>query len=135
MAMKGLTCMCGSCNFSVRIEILDWPFFLYDNFILYTLLSVLANSGRVNLGKATVAAARAAPPSPTSACWVFSCFRNPPNLTWTTTGSLTCVRDHSYVCVCTRGLATPTTSQHDIFDSEKRSYLFLCSCAPDRTGF
>ena len=30
------------------------------------------------LGKAT-AATRAALPSPTSACWVFSCFRNPPN--------------------------------------------------------
>ena len=30
------------------------------------------------LGKAT-AAARAMPPSPTSACCVFSCFRNPPN--------------------------------------------------------
>ena len=29
-------------------------------------------------GKAT-AAARAALPSPTNACWVFSCFRNPPN--------------------------------------------------------
>ena len=30
------------------------------------------------LGKA-IAAARAALPSPTSVCWVFSCFRNPPN--------------------------------------------------------
>ena len=30
------------------------------------------------LGKAT-AAARAALPSPTNACWIFSCFRNPPN--------------------------------------------------------
>ena len=30
------------------------------------------------LGKAT-AAARAELPSPTRACWVFSCFRNPPN--------------------------------------------------------
>ena len=31
-----------------------------------------------------------------SACWVFLCFRNPPNsdITWTT-GLLTCVRDHS----------------------------------------
>ena len=36
-------------------------------------------------------------------------------LTWTT-GSLTCARDHSYACVyvCTRGLGTPTASQHNI---------------------
>ena len=42
-------------------------------------------------------------------------------LAWTT-GSLACVRDHSFACVCTRGLlghTTPTTSQHNIFDSEK----------------
>ena len=30
------------------------------------------------MGKA-IAAARTALPSPTSACWVFPCFRNPPN--------------------------------------------------------
>ena len=41
--------------------------------------------------------ARAALPSPTSACWVFSCFRIiiHRTLTWTTV-SLTCVCDHSY---------------------------------------
>ena len=39
-------------------------------------------------------------------------------LTWTT-WSLTCVRDHSYAGVYTRGLCSPTVSQHNIFDSEK----------------
>ena len=40
-----------------------------------------------------------------------------------TTGSLTCVCDHSYGCVYTQGLGTP--SQHTIFDSEKLSQIFL----------
>ena len=44
-------------------------------------------------------------------------------LTWTT-GSLTCVHDHSYACSYKRGLGTPT-GQHSIFDSEKLSQLFL----------
>ena len=43
--------------------------------------------------------------------------------TWTT-GSLTCIRDHYYACVCTRGLGTPTASQH-ISDSEKLSQISL----------
>ena len=42
-------------------------------------------------------------------------------MTWTT-GSLTCVGDHSDACM--RGLGTPTMSQHNIFDLEK---LFFCS--------
>ena len=37
--------------------------------------------------------------------------------TWTT-GSLACVHDHSYECIYTQGLGTPTASQ-DTFDSEK----------------
>ena len=47
-------------------------------------------------------------------------------LTWTT-GSLTCVRDHSYGCEYTRRLGTPT-SQHNSSDSEKLSQ-FLCRCS------
>ena len=43
------------------------------------------------------------------------------------TGSLICVRDHSYACVYTQGLST-ATSQHNIFDSEKFTFF---SCAPD----
>ena len=39
-------------------------------------------------------------------------------LTWTI-GSLSCIRDHSCVCVYTQGLSTPTASQHNIFESEK----------------
>ena len=64
--------------------------------------------------------------SPTSACWIISCFRKPPNsdLTWTT-GSLTCVRrDHSYACVYPRGLGTPTTSQYNIFELGKTLTTF-----------
>ena len=46
-------------------------------------------------------------------------------LTWTT-GSLTCVRDHSYACASyTRALGTPTASMHNIVYSEKLSQLFI----------
>ena len=44
-------------------------------------------------------------------------------LTWIT-GSLTCVRDHSYARAYKRGLDTPT-SQNIMFDSEKLSQFFL----------
>ena len=37
--------------------------------------------------------------------------------------------NHSYAWVDTRGLATPTASQHNIFDTRKNSQF--CSCAPD----
>ena len=43
-----------------------------------------------------------------------------------TTGSLTSIRDRYNECVYTRGLGTPTTSQHNIFDLEKLSD-FSCS--------
>ena len=46
-------------------------------------------------------------------------------LTWTTE-PLTCVRDHSYACVYSWGLDTPTVNQHNTFDSEK---LTSFSCA------
>ena len=52
-------------------------------------------------------------------------------LTWTT-GSLTCVRDHSYACIFTQVLGTPTASQHNIFDLEKLSQCVYC--APDAGG-
>ena len=87
-----------------------------------------------HLGKAA-AAAWAALPSPTNACWVFSGFRNPPNSDVTSTiGSLTCVRYHSYACVYTRGLGTPTASQNNIFDRENISQNFIFSCAGVRTS-
>ena len=43
-------------------------------------ITPFGNFGPPYLGKATAAARGAALPSPTSACWVFSCFRiHPPN--------------------------------------------------------
>ena len=75
-----------------------------------------------NQGKDT-AAARAALPSPTSACWVFSCFRIPPNCdmdyrifnvrTW----SCLCVRIHMVV-------------EHNIFDPETRFLVLLTGFEP-----
>ena len=50
--------------------------------------------------------------------------------TWTT-GSTTCVRDHSYACVYTRGFGTSTTSQHNILTRKKLSRIVLVL----RTGF
>ena len=47
-------------------------------------------------------------------------------LTWTT-GSLSCVRDHSCTCIYTRGLGTLTASQLNMFDLEKLTIFFLCS--------
>ena len=77
-------------------------------------------------------ATRAVLPSPASACWVFSWFRNPTNSdmdyrifnvrTWS---------DHLYVCVYTWGLGTLTTSQHNILDWKP---LTNFSCAPDGAG-
>ena len=45
-------------------------------------------------------------------------------LTWTS-GSLKCVHDHSYACIYTQRLGTQTMSQHNIFDSEKLSQIFV----------
>ena len=47
-------------------------------------------------------------------------------LTWTT-GSLTCISDHSYACVCTQGLGAVSTIY---FDSGGKT-LTNFSCAPD----
>ena len=71
-------------------------------------------------GKATEAT-RAVLPSPTSACWVFSCFRNPLN------------SDMDYrifnviilMCIYTQGLGTQT-SQHNILTQKN-----CLSCAPN----
>ena len=85
-----------------------------------------------NLGKAR-AAASAALPSPTSACWVYSCFRNPPN-------SDMDYRICAYVIILMRvythgGLGTPTASQHNILDSEKTfTNVFLCSWRGSNLG-
>ena len=75
--------------------------FFYKVFVLYFIIS-LRKFWPPYLGNST-AAVRAALPSPTSACWVFSCFRNPLNSdmdyrifnmrTW----SFVCVRIHAGV--------------------------------------
>ena len=77
------------------------------------------------MGKAT-AATRAALPSSTMHAGSFYVSVIHQILTWTT-GSLMCIRDHSFACVYTRGLGTPTVSQH-MFVSEKLAHF---SCAPD----
>ena len=91
------------------------------------------------LGKAT-AAARAALPSPTSAYWVFSCFRNPPNSdvddmifnvrTW----SFRLMRAYNY----THGGWAHRQSQHNISDFEKLLQfvlLLLAGFEPRVFGF
>ena len=81
------------------------------------------------LGK-VAAAARAGLPSPTRACWVFSCFCNSSN------SDMDCiifnVRTWSFLYVRIHtGLCPPTTIQHNIFDSQ---FLFLCSCRGSNLG-
>ena len=80
------------------------------------------------LGKAT-AATRAAPPSPTSVCWVFSCFRNPPNSDMDYRIFLRAYEIILILCVYTRGLGTPhwqgvSTTFFTLKNSHK---FFLCS--------
>ena len=100
------------------------------NFVLMHFITHFGKFRPPYLGKAT-AARRTALPSPTSACWVFSCFRNATNSdvdyrvfnvrTW-----------WFYACVYTQWLGTPKMSQYNIFDSEKlTNFLYaqflLCS--------
>ena len=56
-------------------------------------------------------------------------------LTWTT-WSLTSVSDHSYACVCKRGLGTPTTSQSNILTRTNSHKCFFTGqiCRPDITS-
>ena len=96
--------------------------------VYYTLLSLVGNSGRLYPGK-TTAAARAALSSPTSACWVFSCFRNPPNFD-TDYRSITCVviillRAYTHGSLAHRQRVSTT------FLTRENSLNF--SCAPDGT--
>ena len=56
------------------------------------------------------------------------------SLTWTT-GSLTCVRDHSYACVYTQGLGTLTTSQHNILTKKNSHKFVLCSGQSSNLGY
>ena len=56
------------------------------------------------------------------------------SLTWTT-GSLTGIRDHSYVCVYTMGLGTPTVSQHNILTWKNSQMQVLFSHCFDLIEF
>ena len=65
-----------------------------------------------------------------SASWGFSCFRNPPN---SDMDYMICIVRIAYVVILvrantTRGLGTPTASQHNIFDLDKLTFF---SWAPD----
>ena len=106
-----------------------WGFFIFYFFVLYTLLIPCGKFRLPFLGKATVSS-RAALPSPTSACWVFLCFRNPQSSDMDY--RIFNVRTWSWlVHVYTHGdFGAPTASQHHILDLEK---LMKFSCAPDRT--
>ena len=75
-------------------------------FVIYTLLSLSGNSGRLTWVRLQQQQERRYPVLQVHA-GSFRVSRNPP------------VRDHYYACVYTLGLGTPTTSQHNIFDSEK----------------
>ena len=90
-------------------------------FFLYTLLSLSGNSGRLRLQQPQ----EQRYPVLKVHTGYFRVSIIHRTLTWTT-GSLTCVRNHSYACVCnTRGWGIPTASQHTIFVSEKLSHMFI----------
>ena len=52
---------------------------LYYYIIFFHFIHFIIPFGKFGLPYLGTAAARAALPSPTSVCWVFLCFRNPPN--------------------------------------------------------
>ena len=97
-------------------------FFLFNFIFLYTLLSLSEHLGSPTPQEQHYPVLQVHAGS-------FHVSVIPTTLTWIT-GSLTCVHDHSYVCVYihTGGLGTPKSSQHNIFDPEKLTNL---SCAPD----
>ena len=65
-----------------------------------------------------------------STCSVCSCFRNPPNSDMNY--RILNVRTWSFLY--TRGLGTPTDSQHNIFNSEKTHKFSLCSWRGSNLG-
>ena len=69
--------------------------------------------GQPYLGKAT-AEARAALPSLTSACWVFSCFCNPPNSDMD--DRIFNVRMSSFICIAHAGITSVSLCQAKLID-------------------
>ena len=107
------------CCFHVVVVLFDTEEVIYFIVILSTLLSLPESSGSLTWVRLQQPQEQRCIPSPTSACWVSSCFRNPPNSDMDyRIGSLRSVCDHSYASVYTRGLDTPTTSQHNSFKHE-----------------
>ena len=104
---------------------------LYYYYFVYTSLSLSGNSGRLTWVRLQQPQEQRYPVLQvhTGSFRVSVIHRT---LTWTT-GSITSVHDHSYACVYTLGLGTPTTSQQNIFDSEELSQMFLVLLA--RPGF
>ena len=106
------------------LEFIDLDSLLFS-FLFYTLLIPCGEFGPPYQGKVT-AAARAALPSRTSACWVSLCFCNAPNsdmnyrifnvCTW----SFLCVCIHVGVWVKQQRVSTT------FFYSERLSHFFLC---------
>ena len=118
--------------FHCAYGILMLLFFVFLHFVVPMRIDPMGNPGRFTQRKPAATESRY--PSLRAGSFRLSIIHR--TLTWTwTTRSLTCVRDHSYACVYTRGLGTPIANQHNAFDSEKLSQ-FIVSCAPDtQAGF
>ena len=70
----------------------------------------------------------------TIACWLFSCFHNPPNSDMDYIICTVRTWSFSFVRIKTPGLGTPTASQHNIFNSENSIQFFLCSWRDSNSG-
>ena len=90
---------------------------IHNKILINTLSIPCKTFGWPYPGKATTTT-RTELPSPTSACWVFSCLRNPP--------TLTC--DHSYACIYiyTHGSWAHRQRVSTTFLTQKTHNFFLC---------
>ena len=124
--------MCSFCG-SDKVESKNRPVYArigyvyFEYFIIIFLLIhciiALGKFGPPHLSKAT-AVAIAALPNPTSACWVFSCFRNPPSSDMDYRIFNVCTWSFSRVRIHTRvGHTINQSAQH--FDSENSYNVFL----------
>ena len=130
-------CLPGSFNFifsklpqSSTVEC-GWVFLYFVHLVVPMGISPMGNSGRFTEGQPATTESRY--PTLINYKMHAGCFRVSIILSDTDYRILTCVRDHSYACVCTRGLGTQTASQHNIFDSDKLSQIVLVLLK--QTGF
>ena len=105
------------------------PVFAYISFTFHFQFIILKNLGLPYLGK-TTAVTRAALPSHTSACWVFSCFRNPPNSDMDYRIFNVCMRSFLCVHIHTGVGDTDESAQH--FWLGKTLTNFSCAHDTDR---